>query len=199
MVHMDDVAHPAEPAHPAHAPASDVLAHVGANLRRHRGAAGLSQAALAERSGVSRRTIIKLEAGEANISLSGLDRLAEALGVTFVDLVAAPAASHLDLHEVAWRGSSADSVGVLRASVPARQEAQLWVWTLGAGDRYDAQPDPDGWHEMVLVTEGSVRIEQEGCHTDLEAGQHSVYSSAQQYAYVNTGTTTARFARIVVS
>lgn len=199
MVHMDDAAHPVEPARPAHAPTSDVLAHVGANLRHHRGVAGLSQAALAERSGVSRRTIIKLEAGEANISLSGLDRLAEALGVTFVDLVAAPAASRTDLDEVAWRGTGPDSVGVLRASVPARQEAQLWSWTLGPGDRYDAQPDPDGWHEMVLVTEGSVRIEREDGRNDLAAGQHGVYSSAQHYAYVNTGTTTARFARIVVS
>jgi transcriptional regulator with XRE-family HTH domain len=199
MVHMDAAAHPAEPARPAHPPASDVLTHVGANLRRHRGAAGLSQAALADRSGVSRRTIIKLEAGEANISLSGLDRLAEALGVTFVDLVAAPAASRTELDEVAWRGAGADSVGVLRASVPARQETQLWGWTLGPGDRYDAQPDPDGWHEMVLVTEGRVRIEREDGRTDLEAGQHSLYSSAQHYAYVNIGTTTARFARIVVS
>lgn len=41
--------------------------------------AGLSQAALADASGVSRRTVIKLEAGEANISLTGLDRLAESL------------------------------------------------------------------------------------------------------------------------
>lgn len=197
MVHMDDAAHPAEPARPA--PTSDVLAHVGVNLRRHRGAAGLSQAALAERSGISRRTIIKLEAGEANISLSGLDRLAEALGVTFVDLVAPPAASHTDLDEVAWRGTGAGSVGILRASVPARQEAQLWGWTLGPGDRYDAQPDPDGWHEMVLVTEGSLRIEREDGHVDLEAGEHGVYSSAQHYSYVNTGAATARFARVVVS
>ena len=60
---------------------SDVLTHVGANLKRLRKAAGLSQTALADASGISRRMIAGLEAGTANISLSSLDKLAHALGV----------------------------------------------------------------------------------------------------------------------
>ncbi|MGE5905323.1 helix-turn-helix domain-containing protein, partial [Klebsiella pneumoniae] len=58
----------------------DVLAHVASNLRRLRRAAGLSQTALATTSGISRRMITNLEGGDTNISLSSLDRLAEALG-----------------------------------------------------------------------------------------------------------------------
>ena len=84
---------------------SQVLIHVGANVHRFRTAANLSQVALANRAGVSRRTIIKLESGEANISLTGLDHLADALGVTFVDLVAAPAAAHADMLVVGTRGA----------------------------------------------------------------------------------------------
>jgi transcriptional regulator with XRE-family HTH domain len=60
---------------------------------------------LADASGISRRTIINLEAGEANISLAGLDRLAEALGASLVDLVRAPAASTHSIDAVAWRGA----------------------------------------------------------------------------------------------
>ncbi|MDQ5898241.1 MAG: hypothetical protein QG612_2327, partial [Pseudomonadota bacterium] len=63
-----------------HASEVPVLAHVGANLRRLRAAAGLSQAALAAAADLSRRTLVGLEAGEANLSLAGLDRLARALG-----------------------------------------------------------------------------------------------------------------------
>ena len=82
----------------------DVLAFVGQNLRAARQNAGLSQAALAEASGLSRRMIVALEQGDTNISLSRLDRLAEALGVGFADLVRDPAAQTLRLDAVAWRG-----------------------------------------------------------------------------------------------
>ena len=58
----------------------DVLAHVSGNLRRFRLAAGLSQVALAEASGISRRMIVALEGGDANISLSSLDKLYGAPG-----------------------------------------------------------------------------------------------------------------------
>jgi transcriptional regulator with XRE-family HTH domain len=177
---------------------SPVLAHLGANVHRFRLAAGLSQAALADRAGISRRTVIKLESGEANISLTGLDHLADALGVTFVDLVAAPAALHADISALAWTGRPG-SVAVLLASAPAARDAQLWSWTLAPGDRYDAEPDPEGWSEMLLVFEGSVRIEQEHGDVDVNAGDHLAFRTAQQYAYVNVGDSRARFARVVVS
>ncbi len=185
--------------HMQHEEMPGVLAHVGENVRRYRTVAQLSQVALADRAGISRRTVVKLEAGEANISLTGLDHLADALGVTFVDLVAAPAAPHADISEVAWRGDQAGSVAVLLASVPAAKEAQLWAWTLEPGDRYDAEPDPVGWSEMLFVSEGSIRVEQQDGSTDLHAGDHLVFPTSQQYAYANVADTRARFARIVVS
>lgn len=176
-----------------------VLAHVSANVRRFRAAANLSQVALAERSGISRRTIVKLEAGEANISLTGLDHLADALGVTFVDLVAAPAAQHVDIRELAWQGEVPGSAAMLLASVPAATDAQLWSWVLEPGDRYDAEPDPVGWSEMLLVFEGTLHIEKEDGAVDLDAGDHLAFATSQQYAYVNTTGTRVQFTRVVVS
>ena len=155
--------------------------------------------ALAERSGVSRRTILKLEAGEANISLTGLDHLADALGVMFVDLVAAPAARRVDINALAWQGSRPGSIAMLLASVPAAAEAQLWTWTLEPGDRYDAEPNPAGWSERILVTAGSMRSEQQSGTIELGVGDHLAFPTAQRYAYLNAGETLARFARVVVS
>ena len=177
----------------------DVLVHVGENLRRLRQAAGLNQATLAEAAGVSRRTIINLEAGEANISLSGLDRLADALGATFVDLVGAPSGSTRRIDAVAWRGAAAGSRAVLLSSAPAHHEAQLWSWVLAAGERYDAEPDPAGWHEMIVLIEGTLRIERDEGVAVLETGDHAVYSSAQTYAYVNAHEGLTRFTRVVIS
>jgi transcriptional regulator with XRE-family HTH domain len=178
----------------------DVLAHVSGNLRRLRQAAGLSQAALAEASGISRRMIVAVEGGDANISLSSLDKLAAAIGVGFVDLVRDPArAPSAEINEVTWRGASADSTAVLLGSAPATTEAQMWLWSLGPGERYVAEPDPAGWHEMLFVTEGMLRLELSGTARDYPAGTFAVYGTNQSYAYANPGETTVRFVRNVVS
>ncbi|MEU6128417.1 XRE family transcriptional regulator [Saccharopolyspora sp. NPDC047091] len=180
-------------------PSSDVLVHVADNLRRLRHATGRSQSELAADAGLSRRTIINLEAGEANISLSGLDKLAHALGTNLVELVSPPSAPPDRIDATAWRGAHPDSRAVLLGSAPARDEAQLWTWSLAAGDRYDAEPDPAGWHEMVFVTAGRLRIEREDQVAVIEVGDYAIYSSAQRYSYVNDAAETTTFVRNVIS
>ena len=177
-----------------------VLAHVSDNLRRLRAAAGLSQTALATASGISRRMIIAVESGDANISLSSLDKLAGALGVGFVDLVRDPTGASLnEINVVTWKGSNADSSSVLLGSSPASKEAQMWSWSIGAGDRYDAERDPEGWHEMVFVTEGVLTLVLSGDEREFHPGMFTIYSSAQEYSYVNNGTDLLKFVRNVVS
>lgn len=175
----------------------DVLRNVASNLRRIRTAAGMSQATLAERSGLSRRTIVGLEAGEANVSLSGLDQIAVALATTFVALVSPPDAGSRAINEVAWRGADG-SVATLLASIPTRSETQVWEWTLAAGARYDARPDPEGWNEVVVVTAGRLRIDLASGPTRLGVGDQVNYSSAQEYAYAAEGDGPARFFRMVL-
>jgi DNA-binding XRE family transcriptional regulator len=58
-----------------------VLPEVGRNVRRLRIAAGLTQTALAERSGIDRTYLSDLEAGRRNPTVTTLARLAKALGV----------------------------------------------------------------------------------------------------------------------
>ena len=58
---------------------SPVLKSFGANLRRLRVQAGLTQAKLAERVGVELRTQQKFEAGEINVPLATLMRIQAAL------------------------------------------------------------------------------------------------------------------------
>lgn len=178
----------------------DVLSHVSGNLRRLRQASGLSQVALAEASGISRRMIVAVEAGDANISLSSLDKLAAAMGVGFVDLVRDPTrTSSSDINEVTWRGKGPASSGVLLGTAPASHETQMWLWSLEAGDHYNAEPDPQGWHEMILVMEGELTLVLSGTETSYPAGTFAIYSSAQVYSYFNKGTETVRFIRNVVS
>lgn len=176
----------------------DVLAHVSSNLRRLRMAAGLSQDALAKRAEVSRRMIVSLEGGDTNVSLSSLDRLAWALDVDFVAMVADPTAATERIDATMWRGASEASISKLLGSVPAASSAQLWSWSLGTGDTYQAEPDPAGWSEMIFVHEGCVRIDKQDGAVTIKAGDFAIYGSAQQFSYANAGDGVARFVRVVV-
>lgn len=60
---------------------------LGANLRRLREAAGLTQMELANRAHMDMSEISKLEHGKRDPQLSTVVRLAEALGLTAVDLI----------------------------------------------------------------------------------------------------------------
>lgn len=177
----------------------DVLTHVASNVRRLRQSAGLSQAALAEAAGLSRRMLVHLESGDTNISLSSLDRLAAALGVSFVEVVSDPARSPQRIEALAWRGNQPDSHATLLGSVPARSDAQLWIWSLAMQENYAAEPDPEGWHEMVYVIEGRLKIALEEGDRIVEAGNFAIYSSAQPYGYQNVGDRVVRFVRNVVT
>ncbi len=74
-------------AHNAKTDPPKVLQYLSSNLRGYRQQAGLSQMALAELSGVSRRMLAGIEAGDRNVSLAVLDKIAAALTISFTDLI----------------------------------------------------------------------------------------------------------------
>ncbi len=70
---------PPEPAPPAHIAKQDLSERVGARVRRARQMRGIPRRILSEYSGVSPRYLAQLEAGEGNISIGVLHRVAQAL------------------------------------------------------------------------------------------------------------------------
>lgn len=176
-----------------------VLEHVAENVRRLRQNAQLSQQALADASGVSRRMLVGLESGDANASLNTLDRIAEALGVKFADLVQAPAGgSRARIEALAWSGKHPGSKGILLASVAAASEVEFWSWTLMPGERYTSPADPPGWQEMFFIIEGRLVLELPEGDRTVDAGDFLVFPSDRDYAYRNDGDTPLRFVRNVV-
>lgn len=175
----------------------DVLACVGDNVRRLRQEVGLSQAALAEASGLSRRMIVGIESGEANISLSNLDRIAAALGTSFSRLVRAPEAEDgTRIRSVLWQGASADSRGTLLGTAPASSEVEMWTWALAPGERYQGEAtESSGWSEMLYVLEGVLEVDMDGGPRRVEAGDFLIFRSALPYVFVNVGTGPLRFVR----
>lgn len=68
----------------------DLQRTVGRNLRAYREAHGLSQEAFADQVGVHRTYMGGLERGERNLTLKSLERLAEQLDLSPLELLSEP-------------------------------------------------------------------------------------------------------------
>ena len=112
-------------------------ARVGDRVRAARGRAGMSRRVLSEVSGVSPRYLAQLEAGEGNISIGLLLRVAEALGVGLEDLVAEAATSPVARHMAeAYVGADAvvqDRVRRLLAGAELKAGRVCLIGLRGAG------------------------------------------------------------------
>ncbi|MCU1749074.1 helix-turn-helix domain-containing protein [Pseudomonas sp. 6D_7.1_Bac1] len=178
---------------------ASVLQHVSQNVRRLRHAAELSQTALAEKSGVSRRMLVAIEAGEKNVSLTTLDRVAEALDAAFSDLIQAPEVRDPSrINELAWAGLIPGSKAVLLAKANACREVELWEWRLEPGEQYLSEPDADGWSEQLYVFEGSLTLVLGDEERILSTGEFVSFASNRPHAYRNDGAVATRFVRNVV-
>ncbi|AAZ35947.1 XRE family transcriptional regulator [Pseudomonas savastanoi pv. phaseolicola] len=187
--------------HKENSPRPAVLQHVSQNVRRLRNCADLSQTALAEKSGVSRRMLVAIEAGEKNVSLATLDRVAEALEVAFSDLIQAPEnRDYSRINELAWAGTISGSKAVLLARAIARREVELWEFCLEPGDTYVSEADPDGWSEQVYIVEGylTLRLSDPAAVQQIGPGEFFMFPSNQPHRYCNEADVPLRFVRNVV-
>lgn len=189
--------------HPRRSAPSPLFQTVGTRVRSLRLEHQLTLDELSARSGVSRRMIALLEAGEVNPSLGTLDKLAHALGTDFVSLVAArpvaPLVAKLS-EEVApvWEDGLGSTARLL-ASRPGRGTIELWQWELVPGSRYEAEPDPPGSEEMIMVSAGRLVIEVGDDRFSLTSGGYLRLPTDRPYAYANAGKTNVRFIRVIVS
>lgn len=103
-----------------------ILREVGSRLAAARLARNLTQAALAEEAGVSKRTVERLESGEVAARLSGLVRVCRALGIAdrLNELVPSPTVSPIEQLKLAGHRRK-------RASGRRRPEPPTRTWTWG--------------------------------------------------------------------
>ncbi|MDG2527338.1 helix-turn-helix domain-containing protein [Caulobacter endophyticus] len=178
-------------------PTPAFLAHVAANVRARRLAAGLSQTALSKASGVSLRMIGAIEGGSTSVSTATLDRIGLALDATLVDLVQDPALPRSTVvNRLGWRGEHGGE-GVLMSSIEARREVETWSWTLQPGERYEAGADPAGWHVQLFVVEGRLTLELADGPVEISADAY-LFDSAQPHAFGNRGDRLVRFFRTTI-
>jgi transcriptional regulator with XRE-family HTH domain len=66
---------------------SQLLLRLGASVRQRRERLGISQEVFANKCGVHRTYVGKVERGEQNVSMSSLSRIAKGLGIRIWELI----------------------------------------------------------------------------------------------------------------
>ena len=135
-------------------PRERLLRELGAAVRARRAELGLTMRALAKSASLSERFLVKLEAGDGNISVARLEDVAEGLRTTGADLLAAASRASSGASEpgivalVGLRGAGKSSIGSAvaeRLGVPfveldelIAREAQMTLATIFEihGERY---------------------------------------------------------------
>jgi DNA-binding XRE family transcriptional regulator len=155
--------------------------------------------ALARRAGVAKGTLVQIEQGRANPSISTLCRLAIALGVSVADLVAPASAAQSMVSLVGandartlWTGPHGGSA-VLLAGTTGPDMLEMWHWELKPGERFDASPHGRGTREIIHVTSGRLALDVDGKSTMIPAGATAIALADRPHAYSNPARSSVRF------
>lgn len=179
-------------------PMSDRLSlALAATLYAARTARGLSAAALAERSGVSRTMIGKIERGEAQPTAVLLGRLSGALGMSLSELVARAEGAGGRLARVADQPTWTDpDTGYRRRAVSPVPGGPLELVEvhLPAGARVAYPAESYAFlHHQIWVLVGTLRFEEGEVVHGLVAGDCLQLGSPQPCAYGNPSAAECRY------
>jgi transcriptional regulator with XRE-family HTH domain len=180
-----------------------VEAALARNLREWRAKRGWSQAELATRAGLSKGMLVQVEQAQTNPSIATLCKLANALGVALPRLVEVddePVVRKVTADDVAWlwRGKAKTSAAGLVAGIEAPMPVELWTWTIGPRDGYDAIAHPPGTREFIHVLEGEAVVTVDGVQVPVGAGECVVFRADRPHRYASAGARATRFVMVVV-
>jgi transcriptional regulator with XRE-family HTH domain len=174
---------------------NQLIAH---RLRELRDAQGLSLAALAERSGVSKSNISLIERGESSATATVLDKLSAALGVTvaalFEQSVDTPSPLSRVEDQPVW--TDPGSGYVRRNLSPAiYSPIQLVEVSFPAGQRvaYETSTREVDVHQQVWIIEGRMEVTVGATLWTLDAGDCLAMRLDQPISYHNPTSKPARY------
>jgi transcriptional regulator with XRE-family HTH domain len=175
---------------------NDLIAH---RLRELRDGQGLTLAALAERSGVSKSQISLIERGESSATATVLDKLSAALGVTVASLFEqapgdAPSPVSRRADQPVWTDPGS---GYVRRNLSpgVYSPIQLVEVSFPAGQRvaYETSARDVDVHQQVWIIEGTMEVSVGQSNWTLQAGDCLAMRLDQPVAYHNPTDKPARY------
>lgn len=163
----------------------DVLAEVGARLRRLRKAHQLTLDQLAEETGISASTLSRLESGQRRPNLELLLPLAKAYRVPLDELVGAPATGDPRVHPRSFRRRGVTWVQL--AKNPGGPTAYKQVIGVSRGDAPAQDLCVHEGYEWAYVLSGEVQLTLGSQRYRLRSGEAAEFETTTPHGYANSG------------
>jgi XRE family transcriptional regulator, regulator of sulfur utilization len=178
----------------------EVIGPIAQNLRRLREQQNLSISTVAERAGLSKSTLSKLERGQGNPSIDTLWGLARVLGVSFASLFEEDGQPDVEVLRFAdapivagpGRGATPetgiDGVDLRHLeSFTGRTRLEVYTVHLDAGARLASTSHTAGIVEHVVVVEGHAEIGPDGASATLGTGDRIRFPADRPHSYTAIG------------
>jgi transcriptional regulator with XRE-family HTH domain len=174
-----------------------VATAIGRNVRRLRNRRALTLDGLAAAAGVSRSTVIQIEAGKANPSVGTLLALASVLRVGIGSLVDVDAGPEMVVRRRAtaaqlWRTDAGSSAVFLLGTDPP-DVIELWDWTLQPGEGFHSEAHPAGTREVLSVLSGTLRMRVGDAQEVMGTGDTVMFPAHAAHHYSCAGDEPVRF------
>lgn len=132
---------------------------IGANLRQFRVNKGISIEALAKQIGVSKLTLLNIERGEANPTLSVIWKIANGLKIPITALLSIEADVSIARKKDSMKLSSLNDVFVAEPLFPSQGLVELYRGYLQPQGEYFSEAHQAGVIEFVTVMSGELTVE----------------------------------------
>ncbi|WP_372698188.1 helix-turn-helix domain-containing protein [Arthrobacter sp. JSM 101049] len=179
----------------------DIAALIGQRIRARRTSRQWSLDEVATRSGVSRRTLVAIEQGQANPSIAVLSGISDALGIAFAALVGSGETEALQVRRsgegpLLWEGDDGGTAH-LAGSLGGSNVSELWEWRMLPGEVHHSAPHPPGTRELLSVHSGKVTLGVSESSEVLAAGDSASHAGDVEHSYANEGRSAAVFSVVV--
>ncbi|KKI87062.1 helix-turn-helix domain-containing protein [Bacillus clausii] len=164
---------------------------IGKNLRQLRTSKGISIEALAKQIGVSKLTLLKIEQGEGNPTLSVIWKIANGLHIPITALLSFEADVAIARANKAMKLSSSDDEFIVEPLFRSQGLMECYRGYLQPQCRYESEAHRLGVVETVTVMAGQLTIEVEGESHHLSAYDSIHFKGDRPHAYINLGKETA--------
>jgi XRE family transcriptional regulator, regulator of sulfur utilization len=163
----------------------DVGKLIGSNLRQFRVSKGISIEALAKQIGVSKLTLIKIEHGEANPTLSVIWKIANGLQIPITALLSIESDVSISWKKDGLKLISSNDVFVVEPMFRSHGLMELYRGYLQPQGEYVSEPHQPGVMEFVTVMSGQLTVEVDGETYHLDEYDSIRFKGDRPHRYTN--------------
>lgn len=163
----------------------DAGKRIGANLRQFRVNRGISLEALAKQIGVSKLTLIKIESGEANPTLSVIWKIANGLNIPVTALLSIESDVSIARKKDGLKLISSNDVFVAEPLFHSHGLFELYRGYLQPRGEYLSEAHRPGVTEFVTVMSGQLTVEVDGDTYHLDEYDSIRFKADRPHRYAN--------------